>query len=48
MNDVRVRLASLGMNPIGTGSIDELQRFLESDVDRWSKVVEAAGIAHTE
>ena len=29
-------------------SPDELQRFLESEIVRWGKVVEAAGIAHSE
>jgi tripartite-type tricarboxylate transporter receptor subunit TctC len=48
MNDVRARLADLGMIPIGKGSIDDLQRFLEAEIVRWGKVVEAAGIAGTE
>jgi tripartite-type tricarboxylate transporter receptor subunit TctC len=48
MDDVRARMADLGMNPVGTGSPQELQRFLESEIVRWGKVVEAAGIAGTE
>ncbi len=48
MEDVRTRMADLGMNPIGTGSPEELQRFLQAEIVRWSKVVEAAGIAHSE
>jgi tripartite-type tricarboxylate transporter receptor subunit TctC len=48
LDDVRSRMADLGMIPIGKGSPDELQRFLESEITRWGKIVEAAGIAHTE
>jgi tripartite-type tricarboxylate transporter receptor subunit TctC len=48
MDDTRARMADLGMNPVGTGSPDELQRFLQSEIVRWGKVVETAGIAHSE
>jgi tripartite-type tricarboxylate transporter receptor subunit TctC len=48
MNDVRARLSDLGMNPVGTGSPEELQKFLQSEIVRWGKVVEAAGIAKSE
>jgi tripartite-type tricarboxylate transporter receptor subunit TctC len=48
MDDVRGRMTDLGMNPVGKGSPDELQRFLESEIVRWGKIVEAAGIAGTE
>ena len=48
MTDVRARIKDFGMIPEGTGSLQELQNFLESEVGRWAKVVEAAGIAHTE
>ena len=36
------------MNPVGTGSIDDLQKFLQSEIVRWGKVVEEAGIAQSE
>jgi len=48
MDDTRARMADLGMNPVGTGSPEELKRFLQSEIARWGKVVEAAGIAHSE
>jgi tripartite-type tricarboxylate transporter receptor subunit TctC len=48
LEDVRSRMTDLGMIPIGKGTSDELQRFLESEITRWGKVVEAAGIAGTE
>jgi tripartite-type tricarboxylate transporter receptor subunit TctC len=48
MDDVRARLNDLGMIPVGKGSPDELQRFLESEIGHWAAVVDTAGIAHTE
>jgi tripartite-type tricarboxylate transporter receptor subunit TctC len=48
MDDVRKKLADLGMNPIGKGTPEELDKFLQSEIGRWGKVVETAGIAHTE
>jgi tripartite-type tricarboxylate transporter receptor subunit TctC len=48
MNDIRARMADLGMNPVGKGSVTELQQFLQSEIVRWSKVVEMAGIARSE
>jgi tripartite-type tricarboxylate transporter receptor subunit TctC len=47
-DEVRARLASLGMNPVGKGSVPELQEFLQSEIGRWGKVVEMAGIAQSE
>lgn len=48
MDDVRARMTGLGMNPVGKGSPEELQQFLQSEIVRWGQVVEAAGIAHSE
>jgi tripartite-type tricarboxylate transporter receptor subunit TctC len=48
LDDVRSRMKDLGMIPIGKGSPEELQHFLESEIVRWAKVVEAAGLAGTE
>ena len=48
MEDTRARIADLGMDPIGKGSPEELQRFLQSEIVRWGKLVEAAGIARSE
>jgi tripartite-type tricarboxylate transporter receptor subunit TctC len=47
-DEFRGRLVTLGMNPVGKGSIPELQKFLQTEIVRWSKVVEMAGIAHSE
>jgi tripartite-type tricarboxylate transporter receptor subunit TctC len=48
MNDIRARMADLGMNPVGKGSVEELQQFLQSEIVHWSKLVEMAGIAGSE
>jgi tripartite-type tricarboxylate transporter receptor subunit TctC len=47
-DDVRARLADLGMNPVGTGSVPELRQFLQAEIVRWGKVVMEAGLAGTE
>jgi len=46
--DVRARLNDLGMNPVGKGSPEELAQFLHSEIGRWAKIVESAGLAKTE
>jgi len=48
MDDVHGRMTDLGMNPVGTGTPDELQQFLKAEIVRWGKFVEAAGIAGSE
>ena len=45
---VKQQLVNLGLNPIGKGSLEELQAFVKAEVARWSKVVEKAGIAGSE
>ena len=48
MDDVRTRMTDFGMIPVGAGSLDDLHQFLQSEIVRWAKVVEEAGIAHSE
>jgi tripartite-type tricarboxylate transporter receptor subunit TctC len=48
MDDVTARMTEIGMIPVGTGSVASLQKFLQAEIVRWGKVVEAAGIARTE
>ena len=48
MDDVRARMTDIGMNPVGSGTVPELQQFLQSEIVRWGKVVEEAGIARSE
>jgi tripartite-type tricarboxylate transporter receptor subunit TctC len=48
LDDVRTRMTDFGMVPVGTGSLDDLRQFLQSEIVRWAKVVEEAGIARSE
>jgi tripartite-type tricarboxylate transporter receptor subunit TctC len=48
IREIRERMNDIGMNPVGTGSIEDLQKFLQSEIVRWGKVVEEAGIAQSE
>jgi tripartite-type tricarboxylate transporter receptor subunit TctC len=48
LDDIKARMRDLGMKPIGKGDPDELKRFLDAEIVRWGKVVEAAGLAHSE
>jgi tripartite-type tricarboxylate transporter receptor subunit TctC len=46
--DVRARMRDLGMNPVARRSPEELARFLQDEIVRWGKIVEAAGLAKSE
>jgi tripartite-type tricarboxylate transporter receptor subunit TctC len=46
--EVKQQLVNLGINPIGRGSLDELQAFVKTEVVRWGKVVQEAGLAGSE
>jgi tripartite-type tricarboxylate transporter receptor subunit TctC len=46
--DVRARMRDIGMIPVGAGSPAELAEFLQSEIVRWGKVVEDAGLARSE
>jgi tripartite-type tricarboxylate transporter receptor subunit TctC len=43
--EVKDRIIAEGMLPIDNPSIAELQDFVKSEIVRWSKVVQQAGIA---
>jgi tripartite-type tricarboxylate transporter receptor subunit TctC len=45
---VQAQIAQLGMLPVTTISPVELQRFIDSEIVRWGKVVQQAGLAGTE
>jgi tripartite-type tricarboxylate transporter receptor subunit TctC len=47
-SDIRQKLIALGLNPIGKGTPAELDRFLQSEILRWGKVVQQAGVAGSE
>src|SRR2546423_946503 len=46
--EVKQQLVNLGVNPIGRGSLDELQAFVKTEVVRWGKVLQEAGLAGSE
>jgi tripartite-type tricarboxylate transporter receptor subunit TctC len=46
--EVKQQLVNLGVNPIGSGSLDELQAFVKTEVVRWGKVLQEAGLAGSE
>jgi tripartite-type tricarboxylate transporter receptor subunit TctC len=48
INDVRARMRDIGMLPVGAGSPEELAQFFQSEIVRWGKVVQDAGIARSE
>ncbi len=48
MPDIHTRMTDFGMIPVGTGSLDDLHQFFQSEIARWAKVVEEAGIARSE
>ena len=48
MDDVRARMADLGMTLPARATPEEMQQFLRSEIVRWRGVVEMAGIAGSE
>jgi tripartite-type tricarboxylate transporter receptor subunit TctC len=43
--DIREHIAKMGALPIDTPSVANLRIFVQTEIARWSKVVEQAGIA---
>ena len=43
MPDVKEKLATLGTDPVG-GTSEEFTKFVRGDIERWSKIIAAAGI----
>jgi tripartite-type tricarboxylate transporter receptor subunit TctC len=48
MPEFQQQMVKLGMIPVSSPSPDELQRFINSEIVRWGKVVHQAGIAGSE
>ena len=46
--DIQQQLINLGMTPVSSPPPEELRRFINSEIGRWSKVVHQAGIAGSE
>ncbi len=47
-SDIRERIAKLSLVPMDTPSIADMQTFVQSEIVRWGKVVQNAGIAGSE
>jgi tripartite-type tricarboxylate transporter receptor subunit TctC len=45
---IREQIAKMSLLPIDSPSVDDMRAFVKSEIVRWGKVVEAAGIAGTE
>jgi tripartite-type tricarboxylate transporter receptor subunit TctC len=41
--ETRAQIEKIGLVPVETGSPEELQRFIQSEITRWGKVVEKSG-----
>jgi tripartite-type tricarboxylate transporter receptor subunit TctC len=48
LQEVQHQIVNLGMISVGSPPPEELQRFINSEIGRWSKVVQQAGIAGSE
>jgi tripartite-type tricarboxylate transporter receptor subunit TctC len=46
--EVRQQMIAMGLIPIDTPSVEELQGFVRSEIVRWGKIVQQVGIAGTE
>jgi tripartite-type tricarboxylate transporter receptor subunit TctC len=46
--DVQRRVGSMGMVPIDTPAVEELRLYVKSEIERWGKIIRAAGIAGSE
>jgi tripartite-type tricarboxylate transporter receptor subunit TctC len=46
--DVQRQISAMGLIPIDTPAVDDLQLYVKSEIERWGKVIRAAGIAGSE
>jgi tripartite-type tricarboxylate transporter receptor subunit TctC len=44
-DEISKQFIGIGLNPIGKGSLDELDAFVKSETVRWAKVIRDAGLA---
>jgi putative tricarboxylic transport membrane protein len=47
MPDVKKRMEGMGLVPVDSPSVPDLQAFVQSEAKRWGKIVTEAGIAHS-
>ena len=46
--EITKQFITLGLVPIGKGSLDELKVFVKSETVRWAKAIQNAGLAGTQ
>jgi tripartite-type tricarboxylate transporter receptor subunit TctC len=46
--EVQQRFTAMGLIPIDTPGVEDLKRYVKSEIDRWGKVIRAAGIAEAD
>jgi tripartite-type tricarboxylate transporter receptor subunit TctC len=46
--DIRERFTSMGLIPIDSPPVDRLQAYVKSEIARWGRVIQQAGIAGSE
>jgi tripartite-type tricarboxylate transporter receptor subunit TctC len=46
--DVQRQISGMGLIPIDTPAVDDLQLYVKAEIERWGKVIRAAGIAGSE
>jgi tripartite-type tricarboxylate transporter receptor subunit TctC len=46
--EIADEFTTVGLVPIGKGSLDELEAFVKSETVRWAKVIQDAGLAGTQ
>lgn len=46
--EAREQIAKLSLLPLDTPSIEDMQIFVKSEIARWAKIVQQAGIAGSE
>jgi tripartite-type tricarboxylate transporter receptor subunit TctC len=48
MPDIQALIVRLGTIPVDSPPPAELQKFLASEIDRWSDIIERAGVAQSQ
>jgi tripartite-type tricarboxylate transporter receptor subunit TctC len=48
LDDIKRQMIGVGLTPIDTPAVDKLQAYVASEIERWSGVIRAAGIAGSE
>jgi tripartite-type tricarboxylate transporter receptor subunit TctC len=47
-DEVTKHFIAMGLNPIGKGSLEDLDKYVKSEAVRWAKVIQNANLAGTQ